>query len=40
VPDIGVYNEESSNDDLDEEDDLKESGSECEDLDEEPEDDE
>lgn len=40
VPDIGVYNDEESISD-DEEEDIKESGSECEeDLDEDPEDDE
>lgn len=39
VPDIGVYNDDESSAD-EEEDDIKESGSECEDLDDEPEDDE
>lgn len=34
VPDIGVYNDDESSGDEDEEDEIKDSGSECEDLDE------
>lgn len=41
VPDIGVYNdEESSAEEEEDENEIKDSGSECDDLDDEPEDDE
>lgn len=41
MPDIGVYNDESSGDEEEEdENEIKDSGSDCDDLDEEGEDDE